>query len=85
MNRLGNLLDFFLPFLFTHTLSPSTHAQTVRVKVYAEQAPWQRIKQGGVEHHHAFILEPSVVRFCTVSQLKGGECRNAVNGWENNK
>lgn len=50
----------------------TTYRQVVSCKVYIEQAPWQRIKQGGMEHAHAFILEPSALRFCTVSQLKGG-------------
>ncbi len=48
--------------------------QVVRVKVYLEQAPWQRINVGGAEHNHAFILEPSVLRFSTVSQMRGGRC-----------
>lgn len=30
------------------------------------------IVQGGTEHSHAFILEPSAVRFCVVSQNRGG-------------
>ena len=38
-----------------------------------EQAPWQRMKQSGTEHYHAFILEPTAIRFCCVSQLKGGK------------
>ena len=28
--------------------------------------------QGGAEHWHAFICEPSVLRFCLVSQQKEG-------------
>lgn len=46
--------------------------QVIGCKIYAEQAPWERMKQGGIEHSHAFILQPSVKRFCSTSQQKGG-------------
>lgn len=48
-----------------------TYQQVIRCQVTMEQAPWQRMKQSGTEHNHAFILEPSVVRFCCVSQHRG--------------
>lgn len=49
----------------------TTYQQVIRCQVYMEQAPWQRIKQGGAEHYHAFILEPSAIRFCCISESKG--------------
>ena len=30
------------------------------------------IKQGGVDHAHAFVLNPEVTRFCSVTQARGG-------------
>ena len=43
-----------------------------------EQAPWQRFRQTGAEHNHAFILEPSVIRFCCVSKQRGGKVNQKV-------
>lgn len=48
-----------------------TYKQVIRCQVTMEQAPWQRMKQSGTPHNHAFILEPSVTRFSCVSQHKG--------------
>ena len=30
------------------------------------------ITQGGVDHAHAFVLNPEVTRFCSVTQMRGG-------------
>ncbi|XP_064395105.1 uricase-like [Halichondria panicea] len=60
----------FAMLICSHFLG--TCKQLIRCKVSIEQAPWQRIKQGGAEHSHAFISQPSAIRFCTVSQLRGG-------------
>lgn len=48
-----------------------TYKQVIRAEVYIEQEPWTRIKQGGVEHYHAFYHDSCAIRFCTVEQLRG--------------
>ena len=32
------------------------------------------LKQGGVEHAHAFVYSPEVIRFCSVTYARGGLC-----------
>lgn len=51
----------------------TTHKQVEQVSVEIEETPWRRIKQKGIEHAHAFIFSPEVIRFCSVTHARGGE------------
>ncbi|XP_067057504.1 uricase-like isoform X1 [Acropora muricata] len=51
----------------------TTHMQVEQVSVEIEETPWRRIKQKGIEHAHAFIFSPEVIRFCSVTHARGGE------------
>ncbi|KAL5484625.1 hypothetical protein EMCRGX_G021154 [Ephydatia muelleri] len=59
----------FALILCSHFLD--TCKQVVRVTISIEQAPWERMRQGGVEHNHAFIFAPLAVRFCNVTHKRG--------------
>ncbi|EDO31222.1 predicted protein [Nematostella vectensis] len=50
-----------------------THKHVDAVVIYINEAPWQRVKQGGIGHAHAFIMTPDVQRFCEVSHVRGDE------------
>lgn len=51
----------------------TTHKQIDQVSVEIDETPWRRIQQKGVEHSHAFVLSPEVIRFCSVTYARGGE------------
>ncbi|XP_078686594.1 uricase-like [Branchiostoma floridae x Branchiostoma belcheri] len=53
-----------------HFLSSFSHVTMVKVDV--TMAPWRRIKIGGQDHAHAFIMTPDAVRFCKVEQARQG-------------
>ncbi|XP_019643457.1 PREDICTED: uricase-like [Branchiostoma belcheri] len=53
-----------------HFLSSFSHVTMVKVDV--TMAPWRRIKIGGQDHAHAFIMTPDAVRFCHVEQARQG-------------
>ncbi|XP_067057505.1 uricase-like isoform X2 [Acropora muricata] len=54
----------------------TTHMQVEQVSVEIEETPWRRIKQKGIEHAHAFIFSPEVIRFCSVTHARGGFCKD---------
>lgn len=49
----------------------TTHKQVDHVTVNVDESPWKRIQQKGVDHAHAFVLNPEVTRFCSVTQARG--------------
>jgi len=50
-----------------------TYDHVLKVKVYVEQYPWQRIDVDGKKHNHAFVLTPVAIRFATAILKRGGE------------
>jgi len=54
--------------LAEHFLRQYNHVLSVRV--YIEQKPWSRVKQGNREHAHAFIASGECTRFCHVEHTK---------------
>lgn len=49
-----------------------TYDHVLKVKVYVEQYPWQRIDVDGKKHNHAFVLTPVAIRFATAILKRGG-------------
>lgn len=64
-----NTIEDFAVYICTHFLS--THKQVNQVSVEIEETPWRRLQQGGVEHAHAFVYSPEVIRFCSVTCARG--------------
>lgn len=53
-----------------HFLTSFNHV--LRAKVHMEEAPWRRLEKNGIQHAHAFILNPEACRFCDVDQNLNG-------------
>lgn len=69
-HQLNTIEDFAL-HICNHFLA--THKQIDQVFVEIDETPWRCMQQGGVEHAHAFIFNPDVIRFCSVTQARGGK------------
>lgn len=50
-----------------------TYRHVLKVKVYIEQYPWQRIDADGKKHNHAFVMTPVATRFATATLKREGE------------
>merc|ERR1712071_365705 len=51
----------------------ATYSHVLKVKVYIEQCPWQRIDADGKKHNHAFVMTPVATRFASATLTRGGE------------
>lgn len=49
-----------------------TYRHVLKVKVYIEQYPWQRIDADGKKHNHAFVMTPVATRFATATLKREG-------------
>ncbi|KAJ7372253.1 hypothetical protein OS493_019697 [Desmophyllum pertusum] len=68
VHPLNNIEEFAL-HICNHFLT--THKQVDHVSVEIDETPWKRIQQKGVDHAHAFVLNPEVTRFCSATQARG--------------
>jgi len=66
-----NTIEEFALRICNHFLT--THKQVDHISVEIDETPWRRIQQKGIDHAHAFVLSPEVIRFCSVTQARGGE------------
>lgn len=62
-------IEEFAMRLSQHFLTQYSHVDAAYI--YVEEKPWNRIKQGGTDHAHAFVAEGGATRFCNVEQHRG--------------
>ncbi|RZF42172.1 hypothetical protein LSTR_LSTR004321 [Laodelphax striatellus] len=67
----------FALILCQHFINVYNHIEKVRAHIL--DYPWQRLQAGSNPHNHAFIMVPSVTRYCTVTLQRKG-VPNVISG-----
>lgn len=63
----------------SHFLYTYRHVEEVKVKI--EEYPWERLQADQQPHNHAFMFEPSAIRFAVVSQKRNGKYLGLINSF----